>query len=271
MRNTCRGGAKRVASYGRAGRGFTLIELLVVIAIIALLVTILAPSLQNAKDLARKAICMTRLKNLGTAYQFYWQDFEWRNPPFRHNPGHYDYNAMYWMWLMRPYVGLECPSNLEPREMDPEKNDLAAQTEHFNCPMAFGEAVWHQPEPPSWVPEETTYSPGGCSLGINYHISYNDPDVAYNKYHGGFRYPKMMDLPDPSRVLMNGDSGRWFITYEPGWSYHPLGNNSYDPRHAGRVEIVYADSHVGERPYEWFYPWNEEANRAIHWPEVLDP
>jgi prepilin-type N-terminal cleavage/methylation domain-containing protein len=47
--------------------GFTLIELLVVIAIIALLLTLLTPSLRQAQDLARKAICASDLHGLGHA------------------------------------------------------------------------------------------------------------------------------------------------------------------------------------------------------------
>jgi len=51
--------------------GFTLIELLVVVAIIALLVSILMPSLGRAKDLARQAVCASQLHEIGLAAHMY--------------------------------------------------------------------------------------------------------------------------------------------------------------------------------------------------------
>ena len=61
-------------------KGFTLIELLVVIAIIALLVTLLLPKLQQARQLARKSTCMANLKGIGTATELYKESFH-KGPP----------------------------------------------------------------------------------------------------------------------------------------------------------------------------------------------
>ena len=51
----------------RSRRAFTLIELLVVVSIIALLVSILLPSLSAAREQAKTLVCASNLKNVGTA------------------------------------------------------------------------------------------------------------------------------------------------------------------------------------------------------------
>ena len=62
-------------------RGFTLIELLVVIAIIALLISILLPSLTRAKELARRSMCATQLHHIGIGLTVYANDFNGQYPP----------------------------------------------------------------------------------------------------------------------------------------------------------------------------------------------
>ena len=54
--------------------GFTLIELLVVIAIIALLISILLPSLSRARELAKRVKCAAHLRGIGHAMYIYAQD-----------------------------------------------------------------------------------------------------------------------------------------------------------------------------------------------------
>jgi len=55
----------------RRGSGFTLIELLVVVAIIALLISILLPSLARARELSKRSVCAANLKGMGTGFYTY--------------------------------------------------------------------------------------------------------------------------------------------------------------------------------------------------------
>lgn len=88
-------------------KGFTLIELLVVISIIALLMSILMPSLSKAKELARKTVCLSSEKQLGLAAASYASEF---NDSFNMGfdttvpPAEYSAAIRYlWTFSYRPY------------------------------------------------------------------------------------------------------------------------------------------------------------------------
>jgi prepilin-type N-terminal cleavage/methylation domain-containing protein/prepilin-type processing-associated H-X9-DG protein len=61
-------------------RGFTLIELLVVVAIISLLAAILFPVFARARENARRASCMSNMKQIGLGIMQYVQDYDEKYP-----------------------------------------------------------------------------------------------------------------------------------------------------------------------------------------------
>ena len=60
---------------------FTLIELLVVISIVALLIAMLLPALKKAKETARRAICLSNVRQISNGLHVYASENEGRFPP----------------------------------------------------------------------------------------------------------------------------------------------------------------------------------------------
>jgi prepilin-type N-terminal cleavage/methylation domain-containing protein/prepilin-type processing-associated H-X9-DG protein len=104
--------------------GFTLIELLVVIAIIAILAAILFPVFAQAREKALQTTCLSNLKQLGTAFSLYLQDYDETLPHNRFRilkqAGPYDIcdpraEVLTWKGAIQSYVKSydfwRCPSN----------------------------------------------------------------------------------------------------------------------------------------------------------------
>jgi prepilin-type N-terminal cleavage/methylation domain-containing protein/prepilin-type processing-associated H-X9-DG protein len=78
--------------------GFTLVELLVVIAIIALLLSILMPSLGKARKSVQSIVCRSNLKQLSMGMLLYSQNNNGKAPAFKIEAGNY------WFFSIAPYL-----------------------------------------------------------------------------------------------------------------------------------------------------------------------
>ncbi len=88
--------------------GFSLIEVLVTVAVIAVLLAILLPALQGARDQSRGAVCLSNLRQIGLAAYYYAERDRW-------------YPRAYW--------------SAEKRWMDAIKPFLTKNSEVYRCPM----------------------------------------------------------------------------------------------------------------------------------------
>lgn len=95
-------------------KGFTLIELLVVIAIISILAAILFPVFARARENARRASCLSNMKQIGLGVQMYTQDFDERVVSYRYLKNGSSSTYYGWQVALMPYVKstqlFVCPS-----------------------------------------------------------------------------------------------------------------------------------------------------------------
>ncbi len=100
-------------------KGFTLIELLVVISIIAILMGILMPVLNKARQQTNKLICTSNMRQIGIATQVYVIDSNYRLPP---SSCRITDSNKYWLSVLSKYTReqllFHCPSDKSDNFVD---------------------------------------------------------------------------------------------------------------------------------------------------------
>jgi prepilin-type N-terminal cleavage/methylation domain-containing protein/prepilin-type processing-associated H-X9-DG protein len=124
---------------GHRGRGgFTLVELLVVIGIIAILISILIPALNRARDQANRTACMSNIRQLMIGFMFYAQTYKDKCPlgARSDNPGNVDIPGDWIYW--RPVTGN--PGAINNSAIAPFVNSKGATFQQLlRCPSDRGE------------------------------------------------------------------------------------------------------------------------------------
>lgn len=172
--------------------GFTLIELLVVIAIIAILASILLPSLNTARDLARRVACVSRTKNMCVTMLLYTRDNSGFLPPFKKGKpewfGTGDWKFWFHYLTENGYVeGPVSGAGWAPATFDFDNAPA------FRCPSVADEDYTR-----SW------YRGGG--LGVTHDCVFQAED--YN-ISVSTRSIRPEDAPHPGKVYLVGDVGQY--------------------------------------------------------------
>jgi len=194
-------------------RGWTIVELLVSIAVVAILLSLLVPTLLRARDMGFRAVCANNLRQQNMAWQSYIQDNKDKFPAsFEGIELHYG-GVSYVGTSRIPVLAADRPIN--GHLADQIHTDVVSELSSlFHCPSDKG------------VFERDTTKPrlnvlGNASLYDTFGNSYRANRALFDSTYAGIdslsRPLALHEIQtDTSRLLLTGDAGWFYATRAPG-------------------------------------------------------
>lgn len=251
----------------KSKKAFTLIELLVVISIIALLMSIMMPSLKRARELAKNVTCMSALKQWSLVWSMYTSD---NNSRF--HDGRFNGNRKSWIEVLEPYYQdgkvMVCASASKP--MNDDKIVSSGESVLGDKNHAWG--IFPGTSGNDWD-VEGAYG----SYGINSWVC--NPPSDENPYGGKERYWRTIEVKSADNVPVMVDS--WFIGGRPEETNLPPeydGHKNSGPefemgrfclnRHNEKVNSLFLDASVRQVGLKelWRLKWHRGYNTNVRMP-----